>query len=513
MSGATKRAANLSKARRRPILKHLPILLIAAAAGLVMLANLGNEYLWQDEAQTALVGKTVLAHGIPLATDGKNSFSQEQGKDSGPGHVWLWHPWFQFYLVAGSFALFGANTFAARLPFALLGMATIILTYYFALALFGSRRVAFVAALMLLLSVPFMLLARQCRYYAPDAFFCLLGLYGYLGLLQRRRSGAVVLLVSATLVFHSHYVQSAALLATVCLHSLIWRRDRLLTVVLVCAGVAVVNLPFIIWFSRMARAVSRPGNLLAWSFFVARDLLGQMRASVFPPLMLAPALLVVGVSWARQKRFPRPERKALEGVSLLVLFAAVTLAMVSPTAPGPFFRYLAPMIPLSCLAMALIVESSIRINIAIGIAIIAIYAYAGTMSQYLYEITHDYNGPIEGICRYLNAHARPTDTVVITYGDLPLKFYTKLRVLGGLTGEDLAPAAKAEWVIVRKHIICRRDYTVYKYLADHLNPNEYEPIVIDYPDIAFENREEPRLHYYRTATDADPVTIFKRIKT
>ena len=54
-------------ANRADRVKDLALLAVAlVAASVLLLANLGNQYLWQDEAETALVAKTVLSHGIPL---------------------------------------------------------------------------------------------------------------------------------------------------------------------------------------------------------------------------------------------------------------------------------------------------------------------------------------------------------------------------------------------------------------------------------------------------------------
>ena len=114
--------------------------LILVVSSVLILANLGNIYLWQDEAQTALVSKTILTHGIPLGTDGTNFFSQELGREYGKGYVWRWHTWLPFYVLAGFFALFGTSTFVCRLPFALAGIATVMLTYLYAKSLWRSRR-------------------------------------------------------------------------------------------------------------------------------------------------------------------------------------------------------------------------------------------------------------------------------------------------------------------------------------------------------------------------------------
>ena len=38
------------------------------------------------------------------------------------------------------------------------------------------------------------------------------------------------------------------------------------------------------------------------------------------------------------------------------------------------------------------------------------------LPKYLYEITHDYDGPIEGIVKFLNKNAKDGETVKIIYG-------------------------------------------------------------------------------------------------
>jgi hypothetical protein len=113
---------------------------------------------------------------------------------------------------------------------------------------------------------------------------------------------------------------------------------------------------------------------------------------------------------------------------------------------------------------------------------------------------------------YLNQHARKDETVAMTYGDLPVKFYTGMRVIGGLTGEDLAPAREADWVILRKHVLCQTDWQVRKYLVENLPWYAFQKMTIDYPDLPWENRETPSEHHYRTVTNEDKVAIYRRIK-
>lgn len=501
-----KKTQNTGKSKRRTA-DYLILAVIAAVACTLLLSNLGNQHLWQDEAETALISKTILTHGIPMGHDGKNSFSQFNGNDVSENGVSRYHPWFAYYLLAGFFALFDTSTFVARLPFALFGVATVLLIYYFAVSLQGTRRAGIFAALCLLLSVPFLILCRQCRYYAPEMFFCLLGLYSYYCLLAGRKHAAVLLFGAAMLLFHCHFVVCAALLATLLIHTLLWRRDLLRVVAIVCATVAILNLPWAVFFSATAKGIEAHGRGMSIPA-AAVHLLGQITKHVLHPLILILVPLVIAVHWRRAKRWPKPDAKSTEKVSLLLLFVVVNVVTAAITPTAPWFRVIAPSVPVCVLLIAMLVEMTARISAAAAVASIAALAYFSPMSNYLYEITHDFDGPVEGIVTYLKAHAKQSDTVVITYDDMPLKFYTNLRVLGGYTGEDLKPALTAEWIILRANPL---GVEVGRYVADHVVHSDYEDIDIPYPDTPTENREEPELHYYRTVTDAPLVNISRRI--
>jgi hypothetical protein len=93
---------------------------------------------------------------------------------------------------------------------------------------------------------------------------------------------------------------------------------------------------------------------------------------------------------------------------------------------------------------------------------------------------------------------------LVNYEDLPLQFYTNLRVLGGFPARGLTPDLRPDWVIDRK-------YGPYRdLLADILAAGSYERITIPYPDIRWENREEARQHHYLTVQNEDDVVLYRR---
>src|SRR5262249_1335122 len=160
--------------------------------------------------ETALLGRSILVHGVPTAFDGRNIVSQEVGREYGPDYVWRWTPWLDKYLAAAAFAVLGPSTFAARFPFALLGLLCVISVYALALTLFRDRWTAVLAMAFLALSVPFILHVRQCRYYGPVILCTIWALYFFVGMARGRRFAGWGFVVAMTMLFQSSILNAAA---------------------------------------------------------------------------------------------------------------------------------------------------------------------------------------------------------------------------------------------------------------------------------------------------------------
>jgi len=479
---------------------------ILIVSAVLFLANLGNQNLWQDEAQTALISKTILTEGVPRGYDGKNYFSQEGGAEYGKNYIWRWHTWLPFYVLAGFYEVFGISTFVSRLPFVLFGLGTVVLLYYYARAVWPRTRIPAIAASLLAVSVPFLLLCRECRYYSMAIFFTLLSLYAYVLLLKGRKYASVLLFAATTLLFHSQHIYLAALFPAVFLHAIIFRRDLLKILTVVTALTILVNVPWLIWLAGVHYPAKTMNIFMLVSFF-SIDVLYY----VFPVWLPAAVLLACIVRRVRTGRFFAVSRQVWERLSLPFFFVVFNILTISVAAPYPFFRYLAPAIPLLILLAAVIINAWWETHLLVAVAAVVMLVATSQMKDYLYEITHDYKGPEKGIAKYLNEHGSPDDIVAITYGDMGLKFYTKMRVVGGLTGEDLEPAKSARWVILRQYFIADRDEAVTQYLKNNIRLENFRRIVIDYPDMAYENRESPGNHTFRIDTDEHKVVIYERV--
>ncbi|MCP4713502.1 MAG: hypothetical protein GY868_00175, partial [Deltaproteobacteria bacterium] len=157
---------------------------------------------------------------------------------------------------------FGVSTFTARLPFVLIALLTVVLTYAAGRSLWQCRRAGLSAALLLSCTIPFLLLARQCRYYAPATFFALAVLYCYWNGAQKKKRYAVLLFVAGTLLFHTNFVYCAAALVAVLAHAVLLRRRDLKRTVSVCVLIVVVNAPWFLWIADIDYA-GRYGGLNA----------------------------------------------------------------------------------------------------------------------------------------------------------------------------------------------------------------------------------------------------------
>ena len=115
---------------------------LALTAAVLLLWGLNEKYLWQDEAQTAVLATRLLQFGKPMGYDlvnliaSDNFLTEDRATidqraadprasidyhfrlgDFKADTTWKWHPWGQFVVAAASIRLLGHTTFAARLPF------------------------------------------------------------------------------------------------------------------------------------------------------------------------------------------------------------------------------------------------------------------------------------------------------------------------------------------------------------------------------------------------------------
>src|SRR5438445_1721571 len=184
------------------LVSHCPLAVLATIAGVLIFTILGSDYLWEDEGDTAALAVNILKFGVPKAWDGAAFLDSDHGTRLNRDLVMVTHPWVQYYLTAGSFLVFGQNTFAARFPFALAAWISILAVYLFLCRSCGSRLVAFSGGALLVFSVQFLLYARQCRYCALNMLLVVWLFSAFFKMTSLR--ACLSFIAAAVLLFHSH---------------------------------------------------------------------------------------------------------------------------------------------------------------------------------------------------------------------------------------------------------------------------------------------------------------------
>lgn len=491
--------------------KHWPLLLLTAITGVLLFANLGNQYLWQDEAETALLGRRVLEFGYPTAYDGKNLMNPNIRTSFAEDYGWRYHPWGQFYITALSFTLFGESTFTARVLFALLGLINIPLLYILALKLKLHKRIAFLACLLTALSVNYLLLMRQCRYYAPAVFLVLVILIFYLRYRERKKV-TDLFVMSAAMVAMGYTVHGMflPLYAAIFIHRLIFSKERKGLSVF-CVFYALVAVSVAPWFL-YSESGAHVAELSLARIYTNIEFQVRMINKFIIPAFFFLALYGIRLIFKREWRIhlTPPEKHALGLISAVLLMSMAAFSV----AEERNFRYLVYFIPLLAIIQGMILLRLWNFDRRIMVAFVSISLLTGVFNmgrlefylpKYLYEITHDYEGPIKGISRFLNSNADAGDTVKIIYGDMPIMFYTDLKVdNSGIYDDDHMP----EWIVFRGSWNESLDSKYYKKVA-----KTYRKHVLDSPDIKWENRPgDLGYHKFWTVKDAPGVIIFERIE-
>ena len=225
------------------------------------------------------------------------------------------------------------------------------------------------------------------------------------------------------------------------------------------------------------------------------------------PLLLAPVIV-----WVLVRRTNDPRDAPRQNVVLLVLLVLATF-LVLVVQPWTYFRYMIGLLPVFAVLLALVVWEVWKRRRIAGLLILTLLVFTNLPSAalpplglrfdligYLSELTHDYDGPNEAIVEYLRQHGTQDDVVVASYGDLPIMFYTRMRVVG--FSQDLGAVGRPDWIVPR-HGRGTRDYLM------QLGRN-YRRIPLEAADIPWGNRPDPAYHKFRTVREGPQVVILRR---
>ncbi len=503
---------------------------VACVAAVLFLWHLSSPYLWQDEAATAVMAQRMLRFGRPLAYDGMNlitgdHFAAEDSKtidqrtsdprssilfyahrgDFKPDTTWQWQPWGQFVATALSFRILGPTTFAARLPFALASIVTILALYLFILAYFENAQMALLASIFLLTSGYWVLHGRQCRYYALSSLFFMLTLAGY-GRWQSRKSwGAVAFIAAAWCWFQVDYGTVWPVLGVLFLDALIEEREKWWRPVLVGLGWTVLVVPFVFYYHIWGRLSVPVGT---WHERLVRNVFNT-NEFVVPFVVLGGIALVLIFRW---KVLAGAERRLIfTGCAVIVML----LLWVQSVTPAPFLRYMIVVAPISCLLAAwLLVRVGDRGRAFTWVGA-AIFIFTPWLSMPLHllrpatlrhativrpelrllmaRVFGQPSDPNKPVIDWLAKNAKSDDEILINYEDIPLMFYLPNPIRGGISAFRVEDDAKSapDFVVLRHSV----DFVHWPVYRRELERYRWETLSLQVPDIVCGNCPDPVERY------------------
>ena len=531
----------LKKGSGRQVFDPVLVIILLAAVFLLFF-HLDQRPFWQDEAETGCLAKNVLKFGLPYAYDGDNLISQEEGREFADGdYLWRWSPWLQIYLHAASYLVMGPTTFAGRFPFALCGLLTILMVYILIRRRFNDIAWARISALLLTFWVPFLLYARQGRYYAVGALLVVLSLYAFRGKWGTRTGPAALLVVSLALLFYANYLLFLSFCAAIFLAAMIvYIREikpvrtiilGLLTVVLVMPGV---------WVSRMGEQSS----LMNIDKFMDGLTWYLTDIGVFMlPIPLVAYLLIrwIGAPFRRSNGAGDPGERF---VVFLVIITAINI-LVLALVPQIFNRYLAHLYPAAAIICGWVAVKAWRFQKLTGILLFVLLAFTNFLTVlpmgwlgwvnrpwhtaynmlnypdiplrlYLTELNSNIRDVNQCAIDFFRANAGKDDVIFANYGDLPLIFYTDFKVMGGLQGRIPDDGHPPDWVLKRPFLTLSRDRMFMKsdeYMYKKLDlENDYEAIALSCPAEMWGARADPYSHEFLPVEEPyRHLTVYRRV--
>jgi len=525
---------------------------IGACAAVLLFWNLTDTYLWQDEANTAVLAVRLMKYGRPLAYDGRNLLTDDNFAAQDPRTVderardpekaiedcirrgtmtrdrmWTYHPWGQFLVAGLSIAMLGPTTLAARLPFALAGLATVLALYWLLHRFLRSTLIAVLACALLTLNVYWLLHARQARYYSLSSLGLVLTLFAYARWQEGARWGAAVFVVVAWCWFQVDYGTVwpifGVLFADAIVRSLRsdWR-SKMKPVVTGLALAAAIA-PYIFFYRLTTR---QSGQLGTWAYRL-KGAVFNLNEYVAPAIVLLAALVLVIVRW---RRLPALEsRLVLLGCAIVVCLAL----WVATVTPMNFVRYVIMVAPVGAMITAWLCVRGLGPYASrfawTAAAVVALtpwlctpvtmiwkapwWARTGTLvrselSLIGSDIFAHRADPNRLVIEWLQRNAAPTDEILVNYEDLPLMYYLPNPIRGGIAAFRVEDdrAAPPAFAVMRRTV----PFVHWPVFQREVARYYWAPVPVKAPDIRWGNNPDPEALIQNRAT-AGELQFFQRV--
>jgi hypothetical protein len=531
------------------LLKHFPLFLLAIYSASMIFIGLGDNLLQVDEGNDTFISTNILKFGFPTHSDGVNYTLLWASSHDG---LFVYRPWVPYYIQAFSLSLFGQTTFAARLPFALCGVLSVIFLYRFALKFTGRQFIAFLAALLLASSIPALIYFRTARYVGLPIFLSILLLSFYIEIYKNKKWNPFPLTVVSIIFFHTMYVEFAGMILGVLIHFFIYYKDALpenRQRAAWAAGITgVFCIPWFIFispmFSKVTQHLASWSTLidLSWHGYIKRFLgfLFQVNNYIFPFILLPLFFL-------------RQFKPFTKQVSLLLLCILTVLLTALPHAM-PIQQYISASFPLFFLLLAILIVNifpkillaqSLLVTLLIISNLVHVclffplkqivkghpewfqkspylentfnslmreIKFKSVYFDYIYEISHDYKGPLDEIVAFFKEYGKPGESCYIDNEPESLAYYTGMKVIHR---DDIKVQDTPDWIVLRgdyrESIKENSSSKIAKNLREIIRKNSYSKIELNSPSMRVNNTYDIQIHLFRSPSSAntDKITIYK----
>jgi hypothetical protein len=420
----------LGELRERKSLAFWLAVSFLGVAAVLLFARLGHYPLWEDEAMAALGAKGVVRHlDTSALPDDHNICAYDKGSGVRNLNIREISP-LQFYLAAPFLAAFGMQSaLAARLPFALCGLGTFVLIYWWLWRGHAGVLFALLVCLGLACNVSLLLYSRQCRYYSPGILGSVAVAYLYLNW-KGQTSRLLAMTAVSTCLLAVNYLYYGALYVCLAADYSLWKRkeNRLRArdwLLLLLPQMVVGALVIWIWNpsnNKVAHQPPWPDGWLAGKctlfWFALRDL-DRCEFGV-PLLLLATPLLY----W--KTRNPWLVRAP---AAFFIFVLAATICSADPYRGQALFnvRYLTPVIPLcvaiESLALCALTRGRTWLAVTLGSVLFGTNLFNGgpllwcgfrsTIASYLGETVHPHGDPFSETARWINEHVRAGESIAV----------------------------------------------------------------------------------------------------
>jgi hypothetical protein len=509
---------------------------------------------WQDEASTAVGAQRVAEYGFPKVHGEKNIYN-DTGLDScmvnkrdalvGAAN------WGHFYFglighkLAGHTDDLYAKTGLFRTPFAVLGIMGLVLWVFFMMRFCPDKfsKHLFVALFIFfsLLSVSLTMLLREARYYSI-IIFCtalVMGLYATyrfykpfnkivfvgveaLALFIIFVSASPVYIISLTtlglselVIFISIYRKSNFAKAT----------KHALPLIILAAASLLSIWPMIIEYNYFEVLKSVDKTVIVVTFEVYKEhistFFGYFKNYGFLWLAIAMKVLVL----CNTKKL-KVQRTTLYKTSLfLTLFFVVTMLLVARMPQWMYTRYfvcLLPAVPVVMIFDAFMLwhcyatrkQKALDYKVVLpGIVFVALFfsSFINILPQlkgHVYEMTHQYKGPLDYTIPYIKENFPRADTLIIAanYEEHAYMYYLDSKVIVGYVGNNIEEDARLTPDIIAYRKPWRNFVNVFN---NYLQKAAYEPVMFPVADGLVNNIPELNLvpalnHKFKTVHTENP---------